>query len=409
MFLRKSPRTNNGKGGSALSGAIRAGTDIAACETMNDGFSNLIGWPLGWIIWAFYILVNDYGFALIIFTILAKALMLPISIKQQKSMAKQLLFKPKLDALQKKYANNKEKYQEEMMKLQQEEGYNPMSGCLPMLVTLPIIYGLINVVYNPLKHVLRIGEDFFGAGVGDATTIPALEEIAKKVLETDTLRYNQLEILKAFKIDPSAFAGIDAAVLERLEGFNLDFFGLDLGATPSIWPLDTITFPLILIPILSLVSAFAVSFISQKLNGTTSEGQQGMGMMKGMLYIMPLFSAWFSTIVPAGVGFYWICSNVFSIVQTVILNRFYNPKKMAAKMEEERKLAKKNSKKVVIQVEAEPEDEDANLSKEERNRRIVEKQITQKELNRRRLAEARKRDAEKYGEEYVEVTDDDLR
>ena len=127
--------------------------------------SQLFGTPLGWIMWLLYQVIRNYGIVLILFTILVKAALFPLSVKQQKSSAKMAIFQPKIAEIQKKYANNKQKQQEEMMKLYEAHGYNPMSGCLPLLIQFPILFGIIDVVYNPLTHILRIPKDTIASAV----------------------------------------------------------------------------------------------------------------------------------------------------------------------------------------------------------------------------------------------------
>ena len=101
---------------------------------------------LGWILQFFYRLVGNYGVAIILFTIFIKLLLLPLDLKQKKSMAKTQKLQPLLNAVQQKYANDKEKLSQETMKLYQKYGINPMSGCLPMLIQLPIIFSLFYVI-----------------------------------------------------------------------------------------------------------------------------------------------------------------------------------------------------------------------------------------------------------------------
>ncbi|MEG0614410.1 MAG: membrane protein insertase YidC, partial [Oscillospiraceae bacterium] len=119
----------------------------------------IIGYPLGWIMWAIYQVFHNYGIAIVIFTIITRALLTPLSAKQEKSSARMMAFQPKLKALEKKYGKNKEKMQEEQMKLYSEEGINPMGSCLPLLIQFPILFGIIDVVYRPLTHILRFGSD----------------------------------------------------------------------------------------------------------------------------------------------------------------------------------------------------------------------------------------------------------
>lgn len=123
---------------------------------MGNIFTWLIVQPMGFIIELIYNFIPNYGVALIIFTIIIKLLILPLNLKSQKSMVKQQKLMPQLQELQKKYANDKEKLNKEMMELYQANGANPASGCLPMLLQFPIIIGLFQVIQKPLSYMLRI-------------------------------------------------------------------------------------------------------------------------------------------------------------------------------------------------------------------------------------------------------------
>ena len=109
--------------------------------------SELIGYPLGWIMWAVYALVKNYGVAILIFTFIVRLILFPLSVKQQKSTAAMAAFQPKLDKLKKQYANNPNKLQEEQMKLYAEENINPMASCLPMFLQLFFLYGVFDVPF----------------------------------------------------------------------------------------------------------------------------------------------------------------------------------------------------------------------------------------------------------------------
>lgn len=349
--------------------------------------TNIIGVPLGWIMWLLYSVIQNYGIVLILFTILVKALMFPLSVKQQKATAKMSVFQPKIQEIQKKYEKNKEKQQEEMMKLYETHGYNPMSGCLPMLLPFIILFGLIDVIYRPLTHILHIGSDV----ISKATELLAGAGIA------NTGR-PELDILTHIN-DPVLTNGLAADVVSKIQNFDYSLFGIDLSVVPT-WAWNWF----LLIPILSGVTAFLVSMVSMKMNPAANQQAAGMGAMKIMMYIMPLFSVWIAFSVPVGVGFYWILSNVLSGVQSVILYKVYSPEKYKKEFEEKmqaeaekKKLERAQRKKIKTENSDEPLDPE------------TEKMLlSEKERNRRRLAEARKRDAEKYGEEYVEVTDKDL-
>ena len=351
----------------------------------------LFGWPLGWIMLACYFLVPNYGIALILFTILTKLMLLPLSVKQQKEQAKMAFFRPKLEAIQKKYGNNKEKYNEELQKLYTEEKYNPMSGCLPMLIQFPLLFGLIDVVYRPLTHLLRFGTE----------TIEQLKSIAAGLGVDLTYTYTeQITLLNSVHADPGAYSSIGAEAVDKLLALDMNFLGLDFTQTPQFaFTVDGAFNVLLIIPILSGVTSLLMSLFTMKNSG--ADAQAG-AMGKGMMLMMPLLSVYIAFIVPAGVGFYWLIGNVWGIGQSLYLNKKYNPKKMAEQMaaeaeatKEEKRRARQEAKKRLAEGTATEEDQRAALS--------------QKEINRRKLAEARRRDAEKYGEEYVEVTDDDLK
>ena len=121
---------------------------------MNLGkIGELLGIPLGWVMYWIYEIVNNYGLSIIIFTLLSKLIMLPASYKQQLGTVRMQSLNPKLRQLKKQYANNPQKMQEEQQKLYQQEGVNPMGSCLPLIVTMIILYGILDVVYLSLIHI----------------------------------------------------------------------------------------------------------------------------------------------------------------------------------------------------------------------------------------------------------------
>ena len=153
---------------------------------------------------------GGYGLALILFTLLARTIMLPTSISQQKGMAKQQRLAPKIRRIQEKYAGNQQKIQEETQALYQREGYNPMSaGCLPMLLQMPIIIGLFGVMYNPLRYAIGLSADEIEAiqevfvQVAKASPDAAISSLIKKGTE----RYYPLYIIQNFEMIKASLAG----------------------------------------------------------------------------------------------------------------------------------------------------------------------------------------------------------
>lgn len=359
--------------------------------------TQLLGWPLGWLMWLCYIVTNNYGISLLIFTLLIRLMLFPLSLKQQKSTVKMQIFQPQIKELQEKYKNNKEKLQEETMKLYQKEGYNPMSGCLPLLIQMPILFGLIDVIYRPLNHLLHLSSEVIATG---EQVLVNLGIVAQEQLKGSRL---QLVLISHIKQAPEKFMAMGADAIEKIQSINLNFLGMNLGDQPA-WSmfsdiLKGVWNPVILIPILSGVSALFVSLFSMR-NNPAADGAPGANAsMKSMMLTMPIFSTVIAFGVPAGVGLYWCYSNLASLIQTAILNKYYNPREMAekARLEYEEKQERERQERI----------EAKKLAKESGT--TDEKGLSQKELNRRKLAEARRRDAERYGEEYVEVTDEDLK
>ena len=349
----------------------------------------LFGYPLGWIMWACYKVLPFYGVALILFTLITKLILLPFAVKQKKATAKMAVFQPKINEINKKFANDKQKQQEAMMKLYEEEGYNPMSSCLPALIQFPILFGLIDVVYKPMTHLLRLPVEI----------IDQLKSIGEGLGVNVAQLTAQLNILGHFKNTPEAFSAVPGEYLTQLSSLNLNFLGIDFPATPKLaLTVDGRFNWLIILPLLSGAAAFAHSFYTQRVNSVSGAANPASGSMKTMMYMMPLFSVFIAFSFPAGLSFYWTLSSLFSLLQEYFLNKVYSPAKMleeAKEEQEKRRAARKSAgKRPVATVEGTP---------------VQEENLSQKELDRIRLAEARRRDAERYGEVYVDVTEDDLK
>ena len=119
-------------------------------------FEWLITRPMGFIIHGIYDLVSNYGVAIILFTCIIKLILLPLNVHSQKAMRKQQKIQPIIAELQKKYANDQEKLQREMMKIYKENNVSMMGGCLPMLIQMPILFGLYKVIRMPIKYLLGV-------------------------------------------------------------------------------------------------------------------------------------------------------------------------------------------------------------------------------------------------------------
>ena len=238
-----------------------------------DFLMQIIGVPLGWLMSLMYMLSNNYVISILLLTLVTKLIFFPLAIKQQKSTALMNKIRPKQLELEKRYKNNRDKYQTELAKLQAEEGYSVSAGCLPALVQLALVFGIIDVVYKPLKYLLSIS----------ATTIDSAVKITQGILGDKAVQgwYKELAIINAFKQAPEKFASLCADFNEKISGFSLTFFGLDIGKNPTLSFSDV----LIWVPIISLITSFLVSFITNKLNGGAAGGGQTASMMLSLIHI----------------------------------------------------------------------------------------------------------------------------
>ena len=285
-----------------------------------------------WLVRLFYNLTNSYGVALILFTLVIKLIMLPFQMKSKKSMMRMSRVSGQMQELQKRYANNQVKLQEEMQKIYEEEGVNPMSGCLWGFLPLPILMALYSIIRQPITHFMMLSKDVLqsvvqtvaDAGV-DLTNIVMMDKATGTPALKDGLyqlaSYGQINLVKA----------VQEMGLSTPEGWfdmNYNFLGLDLTATPWEY-VKNFTFTwavigVILIPILAGLSQFVFSKLTMKTQPQADAA--GGASMKSMMYMMPLMSVYIAFIMPAALGVYWIAQSVFSLIQEAILNKTFSAK-----------------------------------------------------------------------------------
>ena len=326
--------------------------------------------PFAWLVRLLYNLTGSYGMAIILFTVVLKLILLPFQLKSKKSMMRMNRMNGKIQEIQKKYANNQVKMQEEMQKLYQEEGVSPMSGCLWSFLPLPILLALYSIMRQPITHLMMLSNDVVQELVAkitamgvDMSGIVMMKNGAAVVKDgvTQLQPYGQINLVKAVTEHyPEAAAGIDGWI-----DLDFNFIGLDLAATPSS-VLKTVSFQwaiigLILIPILAGLFQLLMSIYTMK-----SQSQDGAaaGSMKGMMYMMPLMSVYIGFIMPAALGIYWIAQSVFSLIQEVIMTKFFNKK-----LEEE-----ENARYEARQADRQRRQEEAKRLQEERKNQAPQKQ-----------------------------------
>ena len=256
-----------------------------------------------------------YLFGLFIFALLVKLILVPFAIKQQKTSIKQAKMRPKEMAIRKKYRGRddrvtQQKMQNEVMDLYQREGYNPMGGCLPLLIQMPIILILYNVIINPLKYICGWSKEqiqLIAEGLG-------FENAA-------TFANRDIELIQHINIAEEGAlanalgnAGLSMESIEQIPQFAMGAF--DLSKTP------TFTSILILVPILTFVFQFLSSKITRKFTYQPMAGdQQTNSTMKVMDIMLPAMTTWIAFTVPAAIGIYWMFNNILGVIQTIIIHK----------------------------------------------------------------------------------------
>ena len=263
---------------------------------------------------------NHYILALLIFAVLVEIVLIPFGIKQQKNSIKQAGLRPKEKAIREKYAGRddqptKQKMQQEIQELYQKEGYNPMSGCLPLLIQFPIIIMLYNIVINPLKYVCGLSEE----------SITAAAELVKSFgVEVTSTSGHTINLMAAIqKIGVEKFLDIPGFTEDMIGTMpNLTYFGINLGLNPSFTPTDSIQYWLLLVPVLTFVVYFFSGKLTRKLSYQPQMDDAQMGCSNKMMDVMmPLFSVYITFITPAAVGIYWIFKSILGVLKQWILKK----------------------------------------------------------------------------------------
>ena len=285
-----------------------------------------LGSLLGYVLWAAFYVFQNFGLAIVVFTLVIKLVLFPFSVKQQKSMAGNARMQKKQKELQEKYGNNRQLYQEELNKLYEKEGVKPMGGCVTMVIPMLVLFGVFYAVAYPLTNTLHLNANNVNQAVSYMSTIPGYVTSANPT-------YQQIALIKIFpnivntETIQGLFSSAEAQQIHDLaKGF--DYFGFSLLNVPSdfgFWSWYLI------FPVLCCLSYVGSYFIMTMVNSSTMGQQQGC--MKWMLYLLPLFSAYIAFSVPCALSYYWIISALLSLVQSVILAKVFGPVQMTANSE----------------------------------------------------------------------------
>ena len=293
--------------------------------------------PFGYLLDWLYQFTNNYGLALIFFAIIVRLVLMPISAKSKKSTMKMSRLQPRIQEIQKKYENDKQKQNEAIQKLQQEEGATMgCGGCLWSFVPLLILIPLYSVIRQPIQYMLHESADTVAA------IIDALKA-ADSSLFSGNAFYDELiaaRHISQYK-DVIEAAGITLSNPATLEGLNFTFLGIDLGMQPTIpflgagWTWDWSFIGAALIPLLSAGSQLLSMWLGQKANDSVVTDEKGLQdketakksytaqSMKMTMWMMPLMSLWIGFSVPAALSLYWFIGGVAAMIENHFMTKHY--------------------------------------------------------------------------------------
>ena len=297
--------------------------------------ADIIRVPFGWLLGVLYDLTSNYGAAIIIFALIVNAVLTPINAKSKKSMMKMSRLQPRIQEIQKKYANDQQKQNEAIQKLQQEEGASMgMGGCLWSFVPLLILLPLFTVIREPITYILGESAEV------SAQIIAVIKEAAPNLFSSNTYYDPVLAASAISQYAAERQAAIPGISAETLEGINFNFLGISLGLIPDwkFWAWDAFNWAhigAVLIPLLSAGSQVLQMWISQKTNDsvvTNEKGVQDKEMAanstaaqqnKMMMWMMPLMSLWIGFTVSAALSLYWFIGGVFRMITDPIMTKHY--------------------------------------------------------------------------------------
>lgn len=271
---------------------------------MIDFFANLFGYLLNFL----YNLIQNYGLAIILFSIIVKILLLPISINQQKTMKKTTKIQAEIKKLQIKNKNNPEALQRETMELYKREKMNPFGGCFSAIVQIILLFSVFYLVRCPLTYMKKVDPEIIERYTN---------EINGEKDKKDA--YPEISIIR------------EKATNDESVYINMEFLGLDLSSIPSRDIADWKTY---VIPVLYVVSTFASLKITTAMQKKqrkemTVEGEEqddGMDLMtqtnRNMTFMMPILAVSISLVAPLGLALYWLTNNVLMIIERLLLNKF---------------------------------------------------------------------------------------
>lgn len=282
---------------------------------------NILSTALGYVMSWCYDLISNYGIAIILFTLISKIVLLPISIWVQKNSIKMVKMQPEINRLKVKHFGDADAIADEQSKIFKREKYNPLASLIPLVVQILLLLGLVAVIYHPFDYILHLPSD----------VIDGMNNLAVSLLGVDPESSSiQLSIVNAVQSGNytnqfmgviSSCQGVDAAsIFSSIQGLSMSFCGFDLS-----WVAVTTGGMALLVPVIAGFSAWLLCVAQNASN--VLQAEQSKLNKYGMMALSVGLSLYLGAFVPAGVALYWVASNIFAILQLYLLNWAINPKK----------------------------------------------------------------------------------
>lgn len=277
-------------------------------------FANIFGYLLDFL----YNFLSNYGLAIILFSIIIKLLMLPLSIKQQKSVKKNAKIQDEMKKIQFKYKNDPEKLNQETIELYKREKMNPFSGCFSAIIQIVLLFSVFYLVRSPLTYMKKVNPDV----INKYKTQIQEENLSNNSGYPEIEIIREIDNLKALEKNKDNQEEIDSLKL------NMEFLGLDLSKVPTKSLND---YKVYIIPVLYVISSFISMRISTNMqtinkNKENTDGNTEFNSLeqanKSMSWIMPIMSVSIAIVAPLGLALYWLVNNVLMIAERLVLNRF---------------------------------------------------------------------------------------
>ncbi len=298
--------------------------------------------------------VGALGVAIILFTLIIKTVLFPLTLKQQKSSMKMQMLQPEMNKIKDKYKGKTDKLSQqkqmvEMQDFQKKNGINMMGGCLPMLVQLPILYALFYIFQNAYVYVDAIGQNYTDiANMILQVPVDLRMEVFTPFAQEFVDKYESAAIIKELGFDLSRtddlvmlvnYIKLDewATILPQLGDYAVGFAPLietktaiETFLTLPLVSAPGLTWPGICVPLLAAGTTFLQSKITMSASSANQDpNNPAASMTKSMMYMMPLMMGFFTISMPAGLGLYWILGNIIGIAQQVFLQKYYKKKFLA--------------------------------------------------------------------------------